>query len=173
MYNMENNPGRYYQMMHNYQEAQLLFTAIRLNIFSYLDTPVTAEVISKKLKYDKKRLELLLLSLVSCGLIGKLGDYYANTPETKDFLSRNSEVFLGEALLYREKMASLDGLESKLTAGQKPLEESCDFVELANATLPEMYTGRVQSFIEKMSKRCFPILSILSVFWIWGEATSF
>jgi len=149
---MQNNPSRYYQMLQNYQEAQLLFAAIRLNIFSYLDTPVTADEISENLKYDRKRLELLLLSLVSCGLIGKLGDYYANTPETKDFLSRNSSVFLGEALLFREEASTLERLGEKLKTDQSPDKNSYDFTNLAKATFPEMYAGRVQSFIEEMQK---------------------
>lgn len=152
MYNMEHSPSRYYQMIHNYQEAQLLFAAVRLNIFSYLDTPTTAEAIAKILNCNKQQLELLLLSLVSCGLISRLGNFYANTPETKDFLSRNSDVFLGEALLFREKMTSLDGLELKLKADQKLCKKNYDFAALAKATIPEMYTGRVQSFIEKMEK---------------------
>ena len=152
MYNMENNPNRYYQMLQNYKEAQFLFAAIRLNIFSYLDTPVTVDVLSEKLKYDKKRLELLLMSLVSCELIGKLGDYYANTPETKDFLSRNSNIFLGDAILFREKIATLEGLDEKLKTEQSPGKNNYDFETIANATLPEMYAGRVQSFIKEMKK---------------------
>lgn len=155
MYNMENSPSRYYQLIHNYQETQLLFTALRLNVFSHLDTPTTAEAIAESLGCDEKQLKLLLLSLVSCGLISKVGDFFANTPETKDFLSRNSEVFLGEALLFREKMTSLEGLESKLKAGQKPYKSSYDFAELAKASIPEMYTGRVQCFLEEM-KKLFP-----------------
>lgn len=155
MYNMENSPGRYYQLIHNYQETQLLFTAIRLNIFTHLDTPATAEAIAESINCDGKQSKLLLLSLVSCGLISRVGDYFVNTPETKDFLSRSSEVFLGEALMFREKMTSLDGLEFKLKAGEKFQKNRYDFAELAKASIPEMYTGRVQCFLEEM-KKLFP-----------------
>ncbi len=152
MYNMENSPGRYYDIMHNYQEAQLLFAAIRLNIFSYLDIPKTVESIADEMKCNKKQIELLLLTLVSCGLVDKQGDYYINTSETKDFLSRNSRVFLGDTLLFREKMTSLAQLEQKVKTAPAVSEPAYNFSELAQAVIPEMYAGRVQAFIEEMNK---------------------
>lgn len=152
MYNMENSPGRYYKIMHNYQEAQLFFAAIRLNIFSCLDRPKTAGEIAEEMNCDKKQIELLLLSLTSCGLLNKQGDFYANTPETKDFLSRSSEVFLGDALLFREKMTSLEGLEQKVKSADSSVGHTYDFAEMARVTAPEMYAGRVQAFINEMLK---------------------
>lgn len=152
MYNMENSPKRYYEIMHNYQEAQLLFAAIRMNLFSYLDTPQTAETLATNISCDKKQVDLLLLSLASCGLVDKQGDYYLNTPETKDFLSRNSNVFLGDTLLFREKMTSLSQLEEKVKSSRMVGSANYDFSELAKAVIPEMYLGRVQAFLAEMSK---------------------
>ncbi len=152
MYNMENSPNRYYKIMHNYQEAQLFFAAIRLNIFSCLDRPKTAGEIAEELNCDKRQIELLLLSLTSCGLINKQGAFYANTPETKDFLSRSSQVFLGDALLFREKMTSLSELEQKVRGESSAGSNAYDFAEMARVTAPEMYSGRVQTFIKEMIK---------------------
>lgn len=152
MYNMENSPKRYYEIIHNYQEAQLLFAAIRMNLFSHLDTPQTSETLAAKINCDKKQVDLLLLSLVSCGLVDRLGDYYLNTPETKDFLSRNSNVFLGDTLLFREKMTSLAQLEEKVKSSHVVGGATYDFSELAKVAIPEMYLGRVQAFLEEMSK---------------------
>lgn len=152
MYNMKNSPSRYYKIMHNYQEAQLFFAAIRLNIFSCLDRPKTADEIAEEMNCDKKQIGLLLLSLASCGLVNKQGDFYANTPETKDFLSRSSEVFLGDALLFREKMTSLEGLEQKVKSADSSDGHTYDFAEMARVTAPEMYAGRVQAFINEMLK---------------------
>ncbi|WP_286905604.1 methyltransferase domain-containing protein [Clostridium sp. UBA1652] len=152
MYKIENSPKRYYEIIHNYQEGQLLFAAIRLNIFSYLDTPQTAEDIAKAIKCDKNQIEFMLLSLISCGLVNKQGDFYINTPETKDFLSRNSQVFLGDTLLFREKMTSLAELEEKVKTAQTISRNGYDFSELARLSIPEMYTGRVQAFIDEIIK---------------------
>ncbi len=152
IYNMENSPSRYYKIIHNYQEAQLLFAAIRLNVFSHLDTPQTAETIAAALDCDKKQIQLLLLSLTSCGWISRQGDFYINTPETKDFLSRSSEVFLGDALLFRENMTSLAQLEQKVKSANALPKPAYDFSEMARVSVPEMYAGRLQSFLGQMMK---------------------
>ncbi len=152
MYNMENNPGRYYKMINNYQETQLLFSAIRLNVFSLLDQPITAKSIADELKCDEKQIELLLLSLLSCNLVGRQGEFYVNTAETREFLSRNSQVFLGDALLFREKMTSLEHLEKIIKAEDGVQKPTYDFSELAKVSIPEMYTGRVQAFIGEMEQ---------------------
>ncbi len=151
VYNMENNPGKYYQIMHNYQEAQLLFAAIRLNVFSHLDTPQTSDAVAAALNCDKRQIELLLLSLTSCGWVNKQSGFYFNTSETKDFLSRSSEVFLGDALLFRENMTSLARLEQQVKSSGAPMP-AYDFSEMARVTVPELYTGRVQAFLNQMMK---------------------
>jgi len=151
MYNMENSPACYYQIERNYKEAQLLFTAINMDIFSYMDVPATAGDIATSLNLDSEKIELFLKALVSCGLIRKLDNLYVNTPESKDFLSRNSDVFLGETILFREQMTSLDDLESKIRGIKKPYSSDYDFATLAKLSIPEMYTGRVQAFRKEIS----------------------
>ena len=152
MKKFEESPSQYYRAVRNYQEAQLLFTAIRLNIFSCLDTPSTARDVAETLNYDPKKTELLLMALVSCSLVQKQGSLYFNLEVTKRFLSRNSEVYLGESILYREKMTSLDTLEEKLKSTQAAPKAAYDFEELARVSVSEMYAGRVQAFIEEMQK---------------------
>lgn len=155
MNQMENSPNHLYGILHNHQEAQLLFSALRLNIFSRLDTPVTAKAVADALTIDEKKIRLLLLSLVSCGFLETLGELYVNTPETKAFLSRQSHVYLGDSLLFREKMTSLARLEQKLKAADPPPKTAYDFEELARASIPEMYAGRIQAFLEK-AKNLYP-----------------
>lgn len=152
MYDMENNPSQYYKIIHNYQEAQLFFAAIRLNVFSYLDTPQTADAVAAVLSCDKRQIELLLLSLTSCGWVNRQGSFYINTPETTDFLSRNSDVFLGEALLFREHMTSLAQLEQKMKSANTLPKPAYNFSEMARVSVPEMYTGRLQAFLNQMAK---------------------
>lgn len=148
---LENSPNHLYSILHNHQEAQLLFSALRLNIFSYLDDPVPPKTVADALESDERKVRLLLLSLVSCGFVERLGDLYVNTPQTKAFLSRQSQVYLGDSLLFREKMTSLSHLEQKLHEGNSPKKATYDFEELARASIPEMYAGRVQPFLEKMA----------------------
>lgn len=152
MYKNLKNPNRYYQIMHNYQEAQLLFTAIQLDIFSFLNTPQTVDTIARETNCDKIQMGFLLLSLASCGFIEKQGEFYSNTSEAASFLSRSSDIFLGDTLLFREKMTSLANLKKKLQIPPSVNKTTYDFSELARLTIPEMYTGRVQAFMEEISK---------------------
>ncbi|WP_154666675.1 methyltransferase domain-containing protein [Intestinimonas massiliensis (ex Afouda et al. 2020)] len=143
-------PARFYQAIRDYQETQLLFTAIQMDIFSFLDAPATVDMIAERISCPPNKVELLLFALTSCGLIEKQGDFFVNTENTRKYLSRHSPVYLGENILFREKMTSLSDLKERLeeTSGSK--QQGYDFEELARVTIPEMYAGRVQSFIEGM-----------------------
>ena len=147
-----NGPARYYQAVRNYQETQLLFTAIQMDIFSFLDAPATVDVIAEKISCSPPKAELFLFALVSCGLIEKQGNYFVNTESAKKYLSRHSPVYLGENILFREKMTSLSDLKEKIKGTYGDKEKGYDFEELARVTIPEMYAGRVQSFIEGMQE---------------------
>ena len=152
MNELECSPNHYYKILRNYQEAQLLFAAIRLNIFSYLDVPQRVEALAEVTGCDKIQLSYMLLSLASCGFIVKQGEYYLNSSEANAFLSRNSNVFLGDTLLFRERMTSLENVEEKVKVPPSENKEVYDFAELARLTIPELYTGRVQGFMDTIGK---------------------
>jgi DNA-binding MarR family transcriptional regulator len=170
MIKVENSPKRYYKAMQNYQEGQLLFAAIRLNIFTYLDTPQTAQSVAEAINCDKTQVELMLFSLVSCGLVNRQEEYYRNTAETREFLSRNSAVFLGDTLLFREKMTSLDQLEEKVQSVSAVNNMSYDFSELARLSIPEMYSGRVQAFMNEVNKLFSDSSAFLNILDLGGGA---
>lgn len=167
MKNEMSGPARYYQAVRSYQETQLLFTAIQMDVFSFLDAPAIVDTIAEKISCPRHKVELLLLALTSCGLIEKHGDYFVNAEATRKYLSRHSPVYLGENILFREKMTSLANLEEKLKgAGGGERQKAYDFEELARVTILEMYAGRVQSFIEGMQEifpeknKCLRILDL-------------
>lgn len=170
MHCTESNPGRYYQMIRNYREAQLLFAAIRLNIFSHLDTPVTAQNVAEALNCGIRQTELLLLALDSSGLIVRLDDFYVNTSDTKMFLSQNSVAYLGESLLFREKMTSLDTLKVKLSGDAPSNNAGYDFATLAKVTIAEMYAMRVEPFITEMKKLFSDLQQPLNILDLGGGA---
>ncbi|WP_313581137.1 methyltransferase [Lacrimispora sp.] len=148
----EITPDRYYQVLRQYQSAQLLFEAIKLDVFSYLDNPTSATEIAKKTGYCEKNIELLLLALVSCGYIETQETYFHNTKEGCAYLSKASPYYLGNTILFREEMTTLFNLTDKVKYGSKNFTGTCyDFSSLAEVTVPEMYaTGRVKSFIDEI-----------------------
>ncbi len=150
----EITPDSYYQVLRQYQSAQLLFEAIKSDVFSYLDGPASAKEIAEKTGYCEKNIELLLLALFSCGYIEKQDNYYYNTKEGTAYLSKSSPYYLGKTILFREEMTTLYNLADKVKCdlNNTYTSGSCyDFSSLAEVTVPEMYaTGRVKSFIDEV-----------------------
>ena len=68
---MELKPNIYYKTILQYREAELLFEALKLDIFSYLDEPTTLEEFLKSTNYDKENTKYFLSALLSCGYIEK------------------------------------------------------------------------------------------------------
>ena len=125
----------------------MLFTSIRLDIFTHLDSPITAEDLSKITSIDEKKLDLLLMTLTSCGFIRRNNKTYENLDESRVFLSKNSELYLGDSIIFREEMTSLSNLGERIKGGSSK-KTSYDFVKLTKMTIPEMYSGRVQNFVQ-------------------------
>ena len=147
----EITPDNYYQVLRQYQSAQLLFEAIKSDVFSYLDTPASAKEIAEKTGYCERNIGLLLLALSTCGYIEKQDNYYCNTKEGSAYLSKSSPYYLGKTILFREEMTTLSNLADKVTCGLNDTSGSFyDFSSLAEVTVPEMYaTGRVKGFIDE------------------------
>ena len=145
-------PNVYYQILNQYQTAQLLFEAIKLDVFSHLDSPTTAMEIANKTGYDEKNIELLLLALSSCSYIDKVNNSYCNTKTGQEYLSKKSPHYIGHTILFRETMTSLSDIGNKVIHGfEKQLGIGYDFATLAEVTVPEMYaTGRVENFVTEI-----------------------
>lgn len=140
---------KYYDLLTTYQSAQLLFAAIRLDIFSQTDRPVTSQELAAITGYQQRNLEFLLLALTSCGHLEQQGEHYCNTKASAEYLSKASPHYIGETLLFREEMTSLQGMEEKVRWGPETQQPHHDynFAALARVVVPEMYaTGRVQAF---------------------------
>ena len=155
------SPRCFYKMVQDYKEAQLLFAAIELDIFSHLEGFGDLKTIASKTGYNERNLRLFLNSLVSIGLIEKEEDNYKNTPVVDCYLNRERDLYLGEYILFRERMTQLDNVQELVKNGpiQGVLEsnrgvEVYDFYKLAKLSIKEMYTGRVQSLLE-VSKSLF------------------
>jgi hypothetical protein len=145
-------PNIYYEVLNQYQSAQLLFEAIKLDVFSYLDKPTTAKEIANETGYDEQNVELLLLALSSCSYIDKENNSYCNTKAGVEYLSRKSPNYIGQTIIFRETMTSLSDIGIKVKHGsEKEAGIGYDFATLAEVTVPEMYaTGRVENFVSEI-----------------------
>ena len=150
----------YYDSLHKAREAQLLLTGIKLDIFTYLEKPTETVVLAKKMNYNHRNLEIFQRGLVAIGLLDLRNDKFINTESTNKFLNRNSFTYIGDALLYKDEMLSLEGIEARIIHG--PFDEVqskkdgiglYDFKKLAESTINEMYLGRVQKALTLISER--------------------
>ena len=144
---MELKPNIYYKTILQYREAELLFEALKLDIFSYLDEPTTLEEFLKSTNYDKENTKYFLSALLSCGYIEKNILTYCNTKCSKLYLSKNSSKYIGKAILFREKLGSISNIGDKVKDNSLGQNDKLDFSELAEIVHDEMYvTGRVDDF---------------------------
>lgn len=144
---MELKPNIYYKTILKYREAELLFEALKLDIFSYLDEPTTLEEFLKSTNYDKENTKYFLSALLSCGYIEKNNLTYCNTKCSKLYLSKNSSKYIGKAILFREKLGSISNIGDKVKDNSLGQNDKLDFSELAEIVHDEMYvTGRVDDF---------------------------
>lgn len=152
------NQKLYYKMLHQKRETELLLTALRVKLFSYLDNWETPKSVAIKSGLNERNLSFVLNALASIGLLEKNNKAYRNTQQSNDFLNPKSSVYLGESILFREKMMSLQNIEDRLINGPSKNVlhnnkgvEVYDFYEAARVSIPEMYTGRVQSLIQAVT----------------------
>ena len=144
---MELKPNIYYKTILQYREAELLFEALKLDIFSYLDEPTTLEEFLKSTNYGKENTKYFLSALLSCGYIEKNNLTYCNTKCSKLYLSKNSSKYIGKAILFREKLGSISNIGDKVKDNSLGQNDKLDFSELAEIVHDEMYvTGRVDDF---------------------------
>ena len=144
---MELKQNIYYKTILQYREAELLFEALKLDIFSYLDEPTTLEEFLKSTNYDKENTKYFLSALLSCGYIEKNNLTYCNTKCSKLYLSKNSSKYIGKAILFREKLGSISNIGDKVKDNSLGQNDKLDFSELAEIVHDEMYvTGRVDDF---------------------------
>ena len=148
------SPQLFYQLLQKQKETQVLLAGLRLKLFTYLDKPITAELLSMQLDFDAVNLDYLLRALVSIGVLQINNDRFVNSAESRMYLSENSEFYLGEYFLFWEKKTGLCNIEEFVRKGPTAERgkllphEFYDFHELARLAAVEIRTGRARSFVQ-------------------------
>nr|CBH38020.1 conserved hypothetical protein, SAM dependent methyltransferases family [uncultured archaeon]CBH38503.1 conserved hypothetical protein, SAM-dependent methyltransferase family [uncultured archaeon] len=90
------SPEKIVRMADSYQSFQVLFTAIKHDIFTVLsEEPKTAEQIAQEVGTDSYITEKLLNVLVSIGLLAKDSGKYTNTALAETFLVKGKSFYQG------------------------------------------------------------------------------
>ncbi|UCD34290.1 MAG: hypothetical protein JSU90_08280, partial [Nitrospiraceae bacterium] len=87
-----------------YQSSRVLLTANNFRLFDYLEKPVSAAGIAKKLKTDRRATEILLDALTGMGLLkkGKVG--YRNSAMASRFLVSGREHYQGDIIRHADAL---------------------------------------------------------------------
>lgn len=95
------NPGSILEMSGYYWRTCALHAAVKLDIFSLIgEDQVTCHELSRKLKADKRGLEVLLDALASLELLIKKDDTYKNSQPSQLFLSKASPRYVGFMIMH-------------------------------------------------------------------------
>ncbi len=170
----EYNASRVLGITNTLVQAQLIYSAIRLDVFSHLSSPKTAFQFSNETGYHSRNSELLLNALASTGFILKNDEHFQNCPDTELYLNKSSDIYLGEYLLYWYEIKDISRVEELVRFGptnksfNDPLgSDSYDFRKMGEVASVQMYTGRAQAFIVAI-QRIFDKNASLSVLDLGG-----
>lgn len=144
------NPAPLMRLATCYWDSRCFLTANRLGIFDVLARDaMSAERVAAALHLAPRPTRLLLKACVGLGLLEESDDGFRNHPDTRAFLVRGSQAFLGDAFRYASDMwDAWTNLETALLDDVPPLA-------------PESYTGRdpakTRNFVYGMHDRALGI----------------
>ncbi|MEE4362797.1 MAG: methyltransferase [Desulfotignum sp.] len=100
------HPGTLLELSGYYWKTCTLHAAVKLDIFTIIgkDT-LTAREMTRKTGWDTRGLTMLLDALAAMALLSKTSVGYANTPAAADFLSKNSERYIGYMIQHHHHLA--------------------------------------------------------------------
>lgn len=82
-----------------FMQSQILITACELNLFTVIgEEGKKLEDILTETGTDKRATEILLNALTGMGLLYKKGDFYENSPLSKDHLIEGKEFYMGYSI---------------------------------------------------------------------------
>ncbi len=151
--------GKILGITNNMLEAQIIYSALELELFSHMETGKDIIELSHMANCDIRNLELIVKALVAIGYLKKETNTYTNFPEINYYLNKNSDMYIGEHILYWRDMTNLHDLTNLVRHGSSAegqnLNNGADFFDfrsMGKSACNVIYTGRVQSFISALEK---------------------
>lgn len=99
MTEQEWNPGLLLKLSGSYWQTCALHTAVKLDLFTVIGkAEMTAEQVARRAGLDQRALTRLLDALTAMRLLAKTGDQYRNAPPAVQFLSKDSQRYIGHMI---------------------------------------------------------------------------
>ena len=97
--------GRLLGLSGSYWKACTLHAGVRLGVFTLIgEEDLGPDEIARKLGADIRGMSALLNALAAMGLLTKHQDRYANTPESKSFLVKDSKKYVGHIIMHHHHL---------------------------------------------------------------------
>ena len=113
------NPGELLEISGYFWKTCALHAAVKLDVFTVIgDGHLSGEEISQKLNGAQKGVDRLLNALTAMDLLVKTDGIYANSPESKSFLAKDSEKYIGHIIMHHHHlMESWSQLDQAVITG--------------------------------------------------------
>jgi hypothetical protein len=99
------NVARLLELSGSYWKTCTLHAAVRLDVFTQIgEDAVEADELARRLGADAGGVHRLLNALTAMGLLTKQQSEYANTPETKSFLTKDSPEYVGHIIMHHHHL---------------------------------------------------------------------
>ena len=105
---------------------QLIMGAVELDVFTQLETPVTAGELSGRMSWNEYNTLNLLKGLYGIGFLERDGDSFRNMPETSRYLVRGKPEYMGGVLSFfcGNQGMNLGNVARHVKEGPKPEEHT-------------------------------------------------
>jgi 2-polyprenyl-3-methyl-5-hydroxy-6-metoxy-1,4-benzoquinol methylase len=117
----EPSPAIIFDTINAYQKTAALKAAVDIDLFTAIgDSPVTATELAQRCGAEERGVRILCDYLVVLGLLIKVRNQYALTPDTATFMNRKSPAYAGgtlEFLLSRDIKGAFDELTKAVRQG--------------------------------------------------------
>ena len=98
-------PGELLEVSGAFWKTCALHAAVKLDVFSVIgDDQLSAETVATQINGSLKGVERLLNALVAMDLLEKYDDVYLNISGARDFLSRQSDKYIGHIILHHHHL---------------------------------------------------------------------
>ena len=124
------NAGKLLGLSGGYWQTCALHTGVHLKIFSMLgDDGLTGDEVARRLETPPRGVNMLLNALTAMGLLIKLNDLYANTPESKTFLVEESSEYIGHIITHHYHLVPAWSQLPQAVITGKPVRKRSSFGE--------------------------------------------
>lgn len=115
----------------SYWKTCTLHAAVKLDIFSIIgEDSLTAKEMGNRIDGDTRAVSMLLDALAALALIEKEGTTYRNTPESLQYLVKNSPAYIGYMIMHHHHLAeSWVNMDQTILSGKPNRERSSHTTE--------------------------------------------